>query len=112
MGYREFETIKAMADKIKKNSKGDSQTIRAVDALLESARKAEIDYEEAMAKIRVKIEHEYHNWRSSYIEKSGFGLYGLGLPLLGLRVNRQYLVLELLGLRMRVIWASQLKPKP
>lgn len=65
-----------------------------------------------MAKIRVKIEHEYHNWRSPYIEKSGFGLYGLGLPLLGLRVNRQYLVLELLGLRMRVIWTSPLKPRP
>lgn len=54
MGYREFETIKAMADKIKKNSKGDSQTIRAVDALLESTRKAKIDYEEAMEKL-----HQY-----------------------------------------------------
>lgn len=65
-----------------------------------------------MARIRVKIEHEYQNWRSPYIEKSGFGLYGLGLPLLGFRVNKQYLVIEFLGLRMRVIWTSQLKPKP
>lgn len=52
MGYREFEAIKVMANRIKKNSKGDSQTIRAIDALLENARKAKIDYEDAMEKLR------------------------------------------------------------
>lgn len=59
-----------------------------------------------MARIRVKIEHEYRNWKSPYIEKSSFGLYGFGLPLLGFRVNKQYLVLEFIGLRFRLIWSS------